>query len=122
VATYPITPVGKPRMTQRDRWKKRPATDKYWAFCDACRFYGVSIENNDAVIFHIPMPASWSKKKKTEYDGKPHQQKPDIDNLCKALLDAIYNDDAHIHAITLSKLWAYEGAIEVKKESGQSPN
>ena len=32
--TLNIVPVAKPRMTQSDKWKKRPATDKYWKFKD----------------------------------------------------------------------------------------
>jgi len=30
-----------------------------------------------------------------------------------ALLDAIYEDDAHIHELTLKKVWAVDGAIEI---------
>lgn len=29
-------------------------------------------------------------------NGKPHQSKPDKDNLERALLDALFEDDAHI--------------------------
>jgi len=60
------------------------------------------------------MPQSWSKKKKAEMDERPHEQTPDIDNVCKALLDSIYSDDSHIWRITLVKIWGYEGAIIVK--------
>ena len=28
--TLNITPVAKPRMTQSDKWKKRPIVEKYW--------------------------------------------------------------------------------------------
>ena len=33
----PVTPVSKPRMTQRDKWKKRPCVLRYRAYCDALR-------------------------------------------------------------------------------------
>ena len=37
---YPIIPLGKPRMTQRDKWAKRPAVLRYRAFKDECRLHG----------------------------------------------------------------------------------
>ena len=32
--TLNIVHVAKPRMTQSDKWKKRPATTKYWKYKD----------------------------------------------------------------------------------------
>lgn len=46
--------------------------------------------------------------------GKPHTKKPDIDNLCKALLDALYKDDSKIWDLRVTKIWGYEGQIEIK--------
>lgn len=66
------------------------------------------------------MPKSWSKKKKQEMDLQHHIQKPDIDNLCKAFLDANYSDDSHIHTIALVKRWAYQGMITVGYKRPQS--
>jgi Holliday junction resolvase RusA-like endonuclease len=57
------------------------------------------------------MPSSWSKKKRQAMAGKPHQQKPDKDNLEKALMDAIYADDSHIWDSRVTKLWGEEGQI-----------
>lgn len=34
---FDICPLPKPRMTQRDRWAKRPAVLRYRAFCDEVR-------------------------------------------------------------------------------------
>ncbi|MDU3478938.1 MAG: RusA family crossover junction endodeoxyribonuclease [Citrobacter sp.] len=89
--TYDITPMGKPRMTRADKWKKRPEVLRYRAFCDEVRLQGVELrESGSHVTFILPMPASWSKKKRAELNGKPHQAKPDFDNMMKALMDAIY--------------------------------
>jgi len=33
---------------------------------------------------YLPMPKSWSKKKKSAMAGRPHRQKPDRDNIDKA--------------------------------------
>ena len=45
--------------------------------------------------------------------GQPHQQKPDADNLLKALQDAIFDDDCAIWNIQVTKLWSDKGSIEV---------
>ena len=64
---YPITPVGKPRMTR------------------------------------------------AELNGRPHQQKPDVDNLTKSLLDALFEDDAHIWDVRVSKSWGETGRIIIEE-------
>lgn len=110
---YPIIPVGKPRMTQRDRWKKRPCVLRYHQFKDQCRLHNVTLGDSVSVRFYIPMPDSWSKKKKREMLNQPHQQKADIDNLLKALLDACLADDSSVYAITATKHWDVEGGFEL---------
>ncbi|MCY4883811.1 RusA family crossover junction endodeoxyribonuclease, partial [Salmonella enterica subsp. enterica serovar 1,4,[5],12:i:-] len=37
--------------------------------------------------------------------------KPDFDNMVKALMDAIYEDDAHIWDSRVTKLWGEKGQI-----------
>ena len=120
---YPITPVAKPRMTQRDKWKKPPRScvARYRAFADECRLRIGAIDLNYAAItFGIPMPKSWSKRKQFEMRGKPHTPKPDLSNLLKSIEDALYSkkftgraeDDSSIHSLgTLRKIWWHEGAI-----------
>lgn len=65
----------------------------------------------------IPMPASWSKKKKAEMDQTFHIQKPDKDNLEKSILDALngvaYVDDGQIHTGLTTKIWGYDGEVRV---------
>lgn len=112
---YTITPIAKPRMTQRDKWAKRPCVEKYWAFKDECLGKGVSVPDSSCICFMIPMPKSWSKEKRAEMYCKPHTQKPDIDNLVKGILDAVYEDDSCVHEIHAKKLWAHEGAILIGK-------
>lgn len=113
---YKITPVGKPRMTRADKWKKRPEVLRYRAFCDEVRLLGVELpESGSHVTFILPMPSSWSKKKRAELNGRPHQQKPDVDNLTKSLLDALFEDDAHIWDVWVSKLWGETGRIIIEE-------
>ena len=115
VMEYSITPTPKPRMTQRDKWKKRPATLKYFAFKDECRLKGVYLPKCGAhITFVIPMPKSWSKKKKESQNNSAHQQRPDVDNLLKALMDAVYGEDCGVYDVRISKYWGINGKIIVE--------
>ena len=105
---YDITPCPKPRQTRADRWKKRPCVLRYRAFADQVRASGMTIPDHGAhVTFHIA--------KVIEMCGTPHQQRPDVDNLGKALLDALFKNDSHIWDIRFTKLWTCGGGhIEVE--------
>ena len=112
---YSITPVPAPRMTQSDKWKKRPCVMRYFEFRDKVKDLGIFIpECNSHVTFVMPMTKSWPKKQKAAMDGKRHQNKPDLDNLLKALLDSVYLDDAHIYDYRVTKIWGYEGQIRIE--------
>jgi len=115
---YGITPTPKPRMTQSDKWKKRPPVARYFQFCNEIRAAGFELPDHGAsIVFYLPMPKSWSRKKQLAMNGKPHQAKPDLDNLLKALSDAVYNDDAHIwHYKELTKLWSICGHIAISTD------
>ena len=87
-------PVAKPRMTQRDKWQKRPIVEKYWAFKDAINAFAVAQEfklaNSYRAKIYIAMPVSWSKKKRDKMRLQPHKQRPDLDNFLKAIQDALF--------------------------------
>lgn len=85
---------------------------RYRAFADECRVRGVRLpEGGGTVVFIMPMPKSWSKKKQAEMDGTPHQQRPDSSNLLKAIEDALYQDDACIWDVRPAKFWGRRGEI-----------
>jgi len=60
------------------------------------------------VVFYLPIPASWSKKKRAEQEGAPHARKPDLSNLLKGLEDCmdsiVYHDDSQLYEIKAKKL------------------
>lgn len=104
----------KPRMVRSDRWKQRPAVLKYRAFADSLRaaagdrLIGVQPDHVDITVT-IAMPKSWSKKKRAEMDGKPHQARLDIDNIEKACLDSLWPEqDGHIWSLAGTKRWGTE--------------
>lgn len=118
---YSVTPMGKPRATRRDKWKPSPAVIRYRAFKDACREAGLTDlpEAGAHVLFILPMPKSWSRKKRDAMRGMPHQQVPDADNLAKALMDAVYERDECVWDIRPTKYWGDEGAIIIIE--GEAP-
>lgn len=116
ITEYNITGMGKPRMLRHRRRNAPPAVERYWQFKELCQLKRVSVpESGYHLIFVLPMPKRWSEKKKAEMNGTRHQQKPDKDNLEKALLDAIYDDDSKVWDGRVSKVWGYEGKIIVKQ-------
>ena len=116
-AGHNITPVPKPRMTRRDVWlhPPRPAVKRYREFADQCRIARLTLPDADAhVLFVLPMPESWSTKKKGQMDGTPHQAKPDLSNLLKALEDAVHPHDERIWRYgSIRKIWGRYGRIEI---------
>ena len=114
-AMYDIAPVSKPRMTRADKWKKRDCVVKYRAYKDEVRGQKVQLPDSGAwIIFVLAMPVGWSKKKKKACYGKPHQQRPDKDNLEKGLLDALFEEDSRVWDGRTSKIWGYTGSIIIK--------
>lgn len=109
----PVAPVAKPRMTKRDRWKGRPVVEKYFAFRDQVQLHLPADWKFPAsgarVTFFVPMPKSWTKKKKRQMESKPHQKRPDIDNFVKGLLDAACKEDNYVWDLRATKLLTKPG-------------
>lgn len=119
----PIDPCAKPRMTQRDKFNPSTAAIKYFNWKDElnrlAHELGIPLDlpgQIQSIIFMVPMPKSWSVKKKNSMYSKPHQSRPDLDNYLKALQDALCKEDSHIYSIKgeLGKYWNTEGRIILK--------
>jgi Holliday junction resolvase RusA-like endonuclease len=113
-------------MTKSDRWKinpnhidprkrQRPAVTRYFDFKNKvvkeCNKVGYVMKNHIDVVFFLPMPDSWSTKKKELYNGKPHKSRPDIDNIVKGLMDAVKKEDGDVWSVKAEKRYAYKGSI-----------
>ena len=66
--------------------------------------------------FNVPIPKSWTKKKKEAKNGAYCDNHADIDNYCKAILDSLngvyYEDDKQIVMLQATMLWATEASID----------
>lgn len=99
-------------MTQRDKWKKRPCVEAYHAFRDAIRrdFPG-EVPPTEQVI-----ELSWIAYFATndaELIGRFHREKPDRDNIDKAILDALFEHDEGIPYGMIQKVWGKEDKLIV---------
>jgi len=116
---FDITPIGKPRMTRRDKWPttRTKAAAKYMVWRNELE--GLAIKHNfilaDGVqiIFLLPVSPSWSKKMRDQMRGKPHQIKPDADNMLKGFIDALCKNDQKIYDKHVLKFWWDTGKIIV---------
>ena len=130
---FKINPCAKPRMTQGDQWRidpnhpdpkkrQRPAVTRYWNFKhellrEADRLGVPELPSRlKSLVFLVPMPKSWSVKKKNAMYGQLALQRPDLDNYLKAIWDCLCEEDSHIACIDgpLAKYWDHEGKIILK--------
>ena len=116
MTTLNVTPIPKPRMTRRDKWDTRPIVMTYWAFCDELRLQfnksKLQTTNSFKIIFYLPIPDSF--KKRETYEGKIHNKKPDLDNLCKGIMDILYKNDSCVHHVEMDKFYSLNPRIEIE--------
>ena len=106
--TVPVEAMGKPRMTQRDKFAKRPCVLTYRAYSDELRLKVGRIPDNIvgvSWVAYFAMPKSWSQEEKDKHRGELHQSKPDRDNVDKGILDTFINQDSVVAFGSLTKLW-----------------
>lgn len=104
----PGEPIGKPRQTRSDKWKERPAVMKYRAWADKARENAPPLPGQpdrlDLIAF-FTIPASYSKRRREGLRGMPHRVKPDVDNVVKAVMDALVEKDQCVHELRAKKRW-----------------
>lgn len=123
---FDVIPMGAPRMTKSDTWKTNPnhpdpkkrqrkAVTAYFSFKDKfilmANQMSFRLGNYLDAVYFIPMPDSWSKKKKELMNGMPHDSTPDTDNITKAVKDTLRKQDSDIWFERAEKRWAYKGSI-----------
>ena len=105
---------GAPRMTQRDRWKGRECVLKYHAFRDAIRRDAPPLPPVER-IDSLSWMAYFAIKKGSKHKiHDSHREKPDRDNIDKAILDALFEEDSGIAAGTICKVWGLQSMLIVK--------
>lgn len=116
-------PVAKPRQTQSDKWKKRPPVTKYRGFADLLRLqlnvqgWGKLKEKPRELKLTFYLAPPQKRLKEILAAGNNliyHDQKPDIDNLAKSVLDVLYEEDKTIHTIIATKYFRIKPGIDIE--------
>lgn len=112
---YEITPIGKPRMTQRDRWHKRPATAAYWAYKEHVRLLGIRLpESGYHVTFVIPMPMSGARKSARNTLARPINRSQ-TKTISKRHYSMPSLMTAVVSGVAGKKIWGELGRIIIKE-------
>ena len=116
----PGAPMGKPRMTRRDKWAKRGCVVRYREWADRLRAAAGELPPAERVVelswqATFEPPPSWSKKRRVAAIGQLHRSTPDLDNIAKGVADILYpgGDSAIAHG-TFTKRWGWEAGLEIK--------
>lgn len=108
---YQITPTPAPRQVRRDAWNPSPSVQRYRAYRDEIRVLRITMPERPRLLFLLPMPRSWSARKREQLRGMPHRAKPDADNLTKAIKDATLGEDSQVWDEHATKFWWDHGGL-----------
>ena len=125
--TIPGNPVakGRPRLGKYGTYtpKKTADFESYVEYCWAAEYGNLKPSDKPlevGIVFYMPIPKSASKRAKASMDlGEiKHIKKPDLDNMAKAVLDALnglaYIDDSQIYSLTLYKTYSEQPGTYLK--------
>jgi len=117
-----IVPMGAVRITRRgihvDKYMKRYLSYKQEI---SLRMKAMGFEPVESMLivkirFYMPVPKSYSKKKRESLLGQPHGKKPDSDNLIKSVFDAansvLWKDDAQVFRVEAEKIYSEQPGID----------
>lgn len=124
-------PKGRPRLTTINGMARAFTPKKTRDYEDDVRAAAIAAMSEDGLMLfdrplcvkvdiYLPIPKSWSKKKHQDaMDGKVvPTKKPDIDNVCKCILDAmnkvVYVDDAQIVDFYAKKRYWFKPRVDVQ--------
>ena len=116
---YPPMPAPRPRFSKFGAYNPKKYTDHKRAIALLAKNIFTPREGAIKImcIFYMPIPKSWSKKKKIEAVGKYHIKKPDSDNLLKTIKDALngiaYVDDSQVSVTITHKIYSDEPRTEI---------
>jgi Holliday junction resolvase RusA-like endonuclease len=121
-----IKPIGAPRQTRADRWKKRKCVTEYHIYRDGLNaaFAKAGVSLADLGSCHrmdwyaeIPLKKSYSKVKCEKLCNRVHTEKPDKDNIEKGIMDSLYRDapdgidDKEVACGWTQKTWCRAGSV-----------
>ncbi|MBL5767998.1 RusA family crossover junction endodeoxyribonuclease [Heyndrickxia sporothermodurans] len=120
----PIVPMGAVRTTQKQKFVDERAK-RYFTYKQHIALLAkqhIKMPSANPILaditFYMPIPNSWSQKKKERYNGAIHKSKPDIDNLIKGLFDSLnkiaWKDDNQVYEVHSKKIYSFNPGIGVE--------
>ena len=115
-----LRPAGLKRVLRLERYNEYKVT--LCGLAKAQKF--TPPEQGGHLTFYIPVPRTWKKYKKEQYNLQLHQSTPDWDNLAKAFFDSLMHQDKGIADVRVTKKWVNQenGWIEFTSELPQIPS
>ena len=123
--SFPVEPMGAVRMTRRGKYISASA-QRYLSYKSHIQWLAKQQLNDEFfadmalevyILFVMPIPASWSKKKQREAAGRYHVKKPDADNLVKGVFDSlnkiVWKDDNQVAKVIAEKVYGEDPGIHV---------
>jgi Holliday junction resolvase RusA-like endonuclease len=125
---FDVVPMGAVRMSQSDRWKTNPnhtdpnkrqrqVVTEYFDFKNKIKAQAEQMKFELPeildIVFLIPMPFTWSEKKKVKHNKTKVMKRPDLDNMVKGFMDALSVEDGYVWKITAEKRYSFNGSILV---------
>lgn len=131
IIEIPNAPIGQARPKFARMGKFTRVYNPQQKLDDSTKAYIKTIYKDDPIespvslriTFLMPIPASFSKKKKIALEGQVHVKKFDLDNLLKKALDymngIVFKDDAQVYRIEAEKRYSSspKTIIEIRKEN-----
>ena len=116
MALVPMEPFGKarPRVTANGTYMPR----EYQAARQALRKAFGAVVVRPPWIVRVTavrqMPASWSRKRRAEMDGRWCVTRPDVDNIVAGVMDALFEEDSAVVSVSGMKVWGVAFWLKVE--------
>ena len=102
-----------------DQRMRKERIEKLTAYMKALQVYALQnkykLQGVLTVVFVVPMPQSWSQKKRDRMEWTEHEQTPDLDNYIKAFKDGLAYKNGGDEFVWMYracvKVWGTEGKV-----------
>jgi Holliday junction resolvase RusA-like endonuclease len=101
-----VSPMGKPRQTQSDKWKQRPVVIRSRLIADQIReSFGLKPMEKFESAGKIAVYAYFQTNNPDRFNNLIHTVKPDASNVLKLVEDSILDHDEKLHSVECVKEW-----------------
>jgi hypothetical protein len=108
-ATVYAKPMGKPRMTQSDKWNQRPSVVRSRKLADDIReAFGLKPMDKFKSAGKIEVYCYFHAEDESKFGKIIHQAKPDASNCLKECEDSLLDKDEMLYSVHCEKAWTQD--------------